>query len=164
LHHKISRLVFVTSLSPYLYSFDFPFSLLSLLLIVLWLLLNNQIGEHITGGDVFGKVYETSLVVHWIMLPPKAKGTIVYLAPYGHYTITEEVLTIEFMGSHQSFTMMHEWPVRQPRPFAEKMPCDTPLYTGLRVLDTFFPLGQGGTCAIPGYPSNADWIIVFTLR
>lgn len=47
-----------------------------------------QTGDHITGGDIYGKVYENSLVsVHNIMLPPKSRGTITYIAPKGSYTL-----------------------------------------------------------------------------
>ena len=47
-----------------------------------------QVGDHITGGDIYGQVFENSLVSqHKIMLPPKARGTITYLAPQGQYTI-----------------------------------------------------------------------------
>merc|ERR1719245_2401103 len=46
--------------------------------------------------------------------------------------------------------MVQVWPVRQPRPVAEKMRADYPLITGQRVLDTLFPCVQGGTTAIPG--------------
>ena len=46
--------------------------------------------------------------------------------------------------------MSHYWPVRQPRPVAEKFPGTNPLLTGQRVLDCLFPTVQGGTCAIPG--------------
>ena len=46
--------------------------------------------------------------------------------------------------------MSHFWPVRKPRPVAEKLPSETPLLTGQRVLDSLFPSVLGGTCAIPG--------------
>ena len=46
--------------------------------------------------------------------------------------------------------MMHSWPVRAPRPVAEKLVADTPLLTGQRILDSLFPCIQGGTTAIPG--------------
>jgi len=45
---------------------------------------------------------------------------------------------------------MQEWPVRTPRPVAEKLASDYPLLTGQRVLDAMFPCVLGGTCAIPG--------------
>merc|ERR1711988_1528495 len=46
--------------------------------------------------------------------------------------------------------MLCRWPVRTPRPVAEKLAADHPLITGQRVLDAVFPSVQGGTCAIPG--------------
>jgi V/A-type H+-transporting ATPase subunit A len=42
------------------------------------------------------------------------------------------------------------WPVRIPRPVAERLSPDQPLITGQRVIDVFFPLSRGGTAAIPG--------------
>lgn len=46
--------------------------------------------------------------------------------------------------------MSHFWPVRDPRPFVEKLVGDVPLLTGQRILDSLFPSVLGGTCAIPG--------------
>jgi V/A-type H+-transporting ATPase subunit A len=40
--------------------------------------------------------------------------------------------------------------VRTPRPVLRKLPPESPLLTGQRVLDTFFPVAKGGTAAIPG--------------
>ncbi|KAG0260726.1 H(+)-transporting V1 sector ATPase subunit A [Mortierella polycephala] len=89
-----------------------------------------KVGDHITGGDAYGAVYENSLK--------------------GSYTLEDKVLEIEFNGEKQEFTMMHTWPVRSPRPVAEKLVGDYPLLTGQRVLDALFPCVQGGTTAIPG--------------
>ena len=46
--------------------------------------------------------------------------------------------------------MMQEWPVRHPRPFSQKYAPDTPLVTGMRILDFLFPLAKGGAAGIPG--------------
>ena len=46
--------------------------------------------------------------------------------------------------------MMHNWPVRVPRPVNEKHSSDQPLIVGQRVLDALFPSVQGGTVCIPG--------------
>lgn len=46
--------------------------------------------------------------------------------------------------------MSHFWPVRDPRPFAQKLVGEVPLLTGQRILDSLFPSVLGGTCAIPG--------------
>jgi V-type H+-transporting ATPase subunit A len=47
-----------------------------------------RVGDHISGGDIFGAVYENSLVDnHKIMLPPRAMGTITRIAEKGSYTV-----------------------------------------------------------------------------
>ncbi|KAI8377259.1 V-type proton ATPase catalytic subunit A [Blakeslea trispora] len=113
--------------------------------------INFQVGDHITGGDIYGKVYENSLVsLHNIMLPPKNRGTITYIAPKGQYTLQDVVLETEFEGETTKYTMSQLWPVRSPRPVAEKLTANNPLLTGQRVLDSLFPCVQGGTTAIPG--------------
>ena len=33
-----------------------------------------RVGDHVSGGDVFGVVQENSLIEHRIMIPPNAKG------------------------------------------------------------------------------------------
>jgi V-type H+-transporting ATPase subunit A len=41
-----------------------------------------------TGGDMYGKVHENTLIEHMIILPPQAKGTVSYIAPKGQYNLT----------------------------------------------------------------------------
>jgi len=109
-----------------------------------------RVGDHITGGDRYGKVVENTLIVHHICMPPSEMGTITYIAPAGDYTIQDTILEVEFQGKIKKFTMLQFWPVRKPRPVAEKLASDYPLLTGQRVLDALFPCVQGGTTAIPG--------------
>jgi len=109
-----------------------------------------KVGDHVTGGDIFGKVIENTLITHSVMLPPGEMGTITWIAPPGKYTLKDNVLEIEFQGKSKKFTMLQYWPVRIPRPVTEKLASDHPLLTGQRVLDSLFPCVQGGTCAIPG--------------
>ncbi|KAK2573626.1 V-type proton ATPase catalytic subunit A [Acropora cervicornis] len=90
-----------------------------------------KVGDHVTGGDIFGIVHENTLLNHRLALHPKARGTVTYIAPPGSYHVTI-------------------WPVRQMRPVAEKLAANYPLLTGQRVLDALFPCVQGGTTAIPG--------------
>ncbi|KAI3658862.1 hypothetical protein MP638_006577 [Amoeboaphelidium occidentale] len=111
---------------------------------------NFKVGDHITGGDIYGFIQENSLVKHHIMLPPRARGTVTYIAPAGNYTLKDVVLEIEFEGQKTKYTMLQVWPVRSPRPVSEKVAADYPLLTGQRVLDALFPCVQGGTTAIPG--------------
>lgn len=109
-----------------------------------------KVGSHITGGDIFGMVHENSIIDHRIVLPPKARGTVTYLAAPGNYTVDESVLEVEFDGEKHKYSMMQVWPVRQPRPVSEKLHANHPLLTGQRVLDSLFPCVLGGTTAIPG--------------
>ncbi len=111
---------------------------------------NIKVGAHVTGGDVYGVVQENTLIKHKIMLPPKSRGTVSYVAPPGHYTIKDKILETEFDGEKTEYTLMQVWPVRQPRPVTEKQPANHPLLTGQRILDGLFPAVQGGTTAIPG--------------
>jgi V-type H+-transporting ATPase subunit A len=109
-----------------------------------------SVGRLVTGGDWIGSVQETPLILHRIMVPPGTMGTVEWIAPSGWYTITDTVLKVSHQGVSKALSMMQRWPVRQPRPIAEKLVANTPLITGQRVLDTLFPCVQGGTCAVPG--------------
>ncbi|OBT68894.1 V-type ATPase, A subunit [Pseudogymnoascus sp. 23342-1-I1] len=110
-----------------------------------------KVGDHITGGDIFGTVYENSLLDdHKILLPPRARGTITRISEAGKYTVDAKILEIEFNGKKSEHMMMHTWPVRVARPTTEKLAADKPFVVGQRVLDALFPSVQGGTVAIPG--------------
>jgi len=109
-----------------------------------------KIGNHITGGDMFGSVKENTLINHKIMLPPRARGTVTYIAPPGNYSVDDTILETEFEGETTKHSMLQIWPVRTTRPTADKLSANHPLLTGQRVLDALFPCVQGGTTAIPG--------------
>ncbi|VDK54090.1 unnamed protein product [Cylicostephanus goldi] len=110
---------------------------------------NVFVGAHVTGGDEIGSVHENLLIKHKIMLPPNSCGTVTYVAPSGQYTVEDVLLEVEFAGRKEKFTMLQIWPVRNPRPCAEKLAANNPLLCGQRVLDALFPCVQGGTTAIP---------------
>mmetsp|Transcript_6577 Transcript_6577/g.12772 ORF Transcript_6577/g.12772 Transcript_6577/m.12772 type:complete len:606 (+) Transcript_6577:76-1893(+) len=109
------------------------------------------VGSIVTGGDIFGMVEENELINHAIMFFPGKSGRITWMASVGEYTLTDDVIEIENVnGKRERFTMLQYWPVRSPRPVAEKLAGDYPLLTGQRVLDALFPSVLGGTCAVPG--------------
>jgi V/A-type H+-transporting ATPase subunit A len=107
-------------------------------------------GDAISGGAVLGMVPETERVEHRILAPPDIRGTVKSLAPEGQYTVTEPVAVIETAEGERSLAMMQLWPIRTPRPTAERLEPKIPLITGQRVIDTLFPVARGGTVAIPG--------------
>ena len=103
-------------------------------------------GDSVSGGDVIGHVQETETIVHKIMVPPRASGTIKSISS-GDFNVTETVCTLE---DGTEIQMMQKWPVRTPRPYRQKYAPDTPLVTGMRILDFLFPLAKGGAAGIPG--------------
>ena len=108
-------------------------------------------GDHISGGDVWGKVVENSLLnEHRVLMPPRARGIIKKIAKKGEYTVAEPLLTVDFNGEEKEYMMMQTWPVRVPRPVNERLTANSPLIVGQRVLDALFPSVQGGTVCIPG--------------
>ncbi|ROT43072.1 V-type ATPase [Sodiomyces alkalinus F11] len=110
-----------------------------------------KVGDHITGGDVWGTVVENSFIsTHRILFPPRARGVVTRIAPKGSYAVDEKLLEVEFDGKKTEYPMMQSWPVRVPRPTTEKLSADQPFIVGQRVLDALFPSVQGGTVAIPG--------------
>jgi len=110
-----------------------------------------SVGDHLSGGDVWGTVYENSFIpVHKILMPPRARGTVSRIAEKGSYKVDELILEVEFDGKKTELPMMQSWPVRVARPTAEKLSADQPFVVGQRVLDALFPSVQGGTVAIPG--------------
>ncbi|KAI5284284.1 H(+)-transporting V1 sector ATPase subunit A [Ascosphaera acerosa] len=110
-----------------------------------------RVGDQITGGDIWGSVFENSLLSdHKILLHPRARGVITRIAPAGEYTVDEKLLEIEYDGVRSEHSMMHQWPVRVPRPVTDKLASESPFVVGQRVLDALFPSVQGGTVCIPG--------------
>ncbi|GHV94977.1 V-type ATP synthase alpha chain [Spirochaetia bacterium] len=99
-------------------------------------------------GLVLGTVKETESITCKIMVPPNVKGgEITMLAVEGDYTVLENAAKTS-LG--EEIPIAQWWPVRLPRPNAERLSPDQPLVTGERVIDVFFPLSRGGAAAIPG--------------
>lgn len=109
-----------------------------------------KLGDNLKSGEVFARVQETSMVVHKIMVPPGIKGKVVSAVKSGSYTISDTLVVLNEDGKKYELKMYQEWPIRQPRPVAQRMPIEKLLVTGQRVIDTFFPLAKGGTAGIPG--------------
>ncbi len=109
-----------------------------------------KIGDKLSGGDVLGTVKETALITQRIMVPPNVSGQLSSIVKEGDYTVTEPIADLQTSSGPLQMFMMHSWPVRTARAFKGKLPSDTPLLTGQRIMDFFFPIVKGGTAAIPG--------------
>jgi len=105
-----------------------------------------SMGDEVAGNAILGKVQETPVVVHRIMVPPGVSGRLGFIAEAGEYSVDDVVARV----GDVEIRLSHRWPVRRERPYLKKFDPFLPLITGQRVFDTFFPIAKGGTAAIPG--------------
>lgn len=109
-----------------------------------------KVGDKLVGGDILGTVQETDVVLQKIMVPPNIQGELKELKE-GDYTVEDTIGTLtDDKGNTHNLQLMQKWPVRVGRPYKEKLPPNSPLVTGQRVIDTLFPIAKGGTAAVPG--------------
>jgi len=106
-------------------------------------------GDEVQPGQFIGEVQETPLMRHKIMVPHAVKGQLEAIEE-GKFNVNETVATVRTQVSKVDIGLSSWWTVRTPRPVLRKLPPESPLLTGQRVLDTFFPVAKGGTAAIPG--------------
>ena len=106
-------------------------------------------GENVSQGEIIGEVQETPLIRHKIVVPFGIHGQLSEITE-GNYTVSENVAQIKTNSGVIDVGLSNWWMVRKPRPVLNKLPPSSPLLTGQRVLDTFFPIAKGGTAAIPG--------------
>lgn len=109
-------------------------------------------GEKVAAGEILGTVQETSVIEHRVLVPPEIDGELMSVAEEGDYTVTEVIANLRRKedGEEVGLTMAQRWPVKRSRPYRRHLRPVTPLITGQRVFDLFFPLARGGTAAIPG--------------
>ncbi|MDD1776303.1 MAG: V-type ATP synthase subunit A [Candidatus Methanomethylicus sp.] len=107
-------------------------------------------GAQVSGGAILGTVQETPLFEHKIMVPPKVSGKLEFIAKENDYTIEEVIAKVTTEKGTEELKLYHRWPVREARPYAERLEPSDPLVTGQRIIDSFFPVAKGGAVAIPG--------------
>ncbi|MBT3286112.1 MAG: V-type ATP synthase subunit A [Victivallales bacterium] len=109
-----------------------------------------EVGDEVAPGSLFGLVQETGSIEHRLLVPPGSEGRVTQISPAGDYLGDQVVCRLTGTAGEQELSMCHYWPVRRPRPVGKRLAMGEPLTTGLRVIDTFFPLAKGGAAAIPG--------------
>jgi V/A-type H+/Na+-transporting ATPase subunit A len=109
-------------------------------------------GDTLRGGSILGTVEETQLLTHSILVPPTFReGEVNEISSEGDYDLEHPIASVNSKdGTKIDLKMYHRWPVRQPRPYAQRYDPTVPLITGQRIIDTYFPIAKGGTGAIPG--------------
>ncbi|KAF5078142.1 V-type ATP synthase alpha chain [anaerobic digester metagenome] len=110
-------------------------------------------GQMVMAGDWVGEVPE-NWINHKIMVPFKFEGKykVKSVVAKGTYKVTDTVAVLtDANGEDVNVTMVQKWPVKKaitayrekPRPFKI-------METGVRSIDTFNPIAEGGTGFIPG--------------
>ena len=119
-----------------------------------------ELGSQIAGGTVLGTVQETATIPHKILVPPGVAGELEELAPPGDYELDATIAHVrDAKGHSHRLQLYHRWPVRRPRPYNQRDDGVSPLITGQRIIDTFFPQLKGGKGAVPG-PFGAGKTVV----
>jgi len=110
-------------------------------------------GVQVKAGDWLGSVQE-NWIDHKIMVPFSMEGSfkVSSIIKSGDYKITHTIATlISENGEELAITMRQKWPVKLAiKAFDNKLRPRNILQTGLRVIDTFNPIAEGGTGYIPG--------------
>ncbi|HOV13061.1 MAG TPA: V-type ATP synthase subunit A [Spirochaetota bacterium] len=112
-----------------------------------------KVGDSVIAGDWLGFVIE-NWIEHKIMTPFKLDGKwkVKSIVGKGTYTVTDTIAVLKNEnGDEENVTMLQKWPVKKalkaykdkPRPFKI-------METGVRIIDTFNPMAEGGTGFIPG--------------
>ena len=110
-------------------------------------------GDKVVAADWLGEVKEGWLP-HKIMVPFVFEGeyTVDSIVPAGSYNVDTviAVLTDE-EGEKHNVTMTQKWPVKVAiKGYREKPRPQKIMETGIRVIDSFNPIAEGGTGFIPG--------------
>ena len=112
-----------------------------------------KVGDKVTAASWLGEVKE-QWIPHKIMVPFTMTGsyTVKSVAAAGSYKVTDTVAVLtDAEGGDHEVTMVQRWPVKQAiRSYVEKPRPDRIMETGVRAIDTFNPLAEGGTGFIPG--------------
>ncbi len=112
-----------------------------------------KVGDKVTAGETLGTVPE-GVYTHRIMVPFALRGvyTVQSIEAAGAFTVTDTVATLaDDRGETTQVSLMQRWPVKLPiNCYEERLRPTETLSTGIRSVDTFFPVAFGGTYCIPG--------------
>lgn len=112
-----------------------------------------NVGDSVVAASWLGEVKEGWLP-HKIMVPFNFKGeyTIKSIVPAGSYKIDDEIAILtDASGEEHKVTMVQRWPAKVAvKAYKDKPRPSRVMETGVRVIDSFNPIAEGGTGFIPG--------------
>jgi V/A-type H+-transporting ATPase subunit A len=129
-----------------------------------------RIGDRVRASDPIGTTPEGP-ILHKIMVPFDLDEEFeVSWIREGTVTVDTPVARIRAgSGAERTLTLAQDWPVREPLPrrllargWSRRAYPDTPMITTQRMIDTFFPIAQGGASCLPG-PFGAGKTVLLNL-
>ena len=112
-----------------------------------------KVGDVVSAGDWLGEVKEM-WVAHKIMVPftMEESYTVKSLKEAGQYNVNTVVAVLtDSKGDDHEVTMVQKWPVKKAiKGYVSKPRPSRIMETGVRAIDTFNPIADGGTGFIPG--------------
>ena len=110
-----------------------------------------KIGDQLEAGQAFGRIVDDGLIEVLCLAAPGLSGELLEIAPAGEYSRDASIGRLrDADGVEHRLELVQRWPVRTPRPARRRLPGDTPLITGQRIIDSLFPVARGGRAALPG--------------
>ncbi|MFI3304426.1 MAG: V-type ATP synthase subunit A [Rikenellaceae bacterium] len=110
-------------------------------------------GDKVTAASWLGEVKE-QWVIHKIMVPFIMSGdyTVKSVVKAGNYKVTDTIaVVVDSDDNEYPITMVQRWAVKQAvRSYVAKPRPSKVMETGVRAIDTFNPIAEGGTGFIPG--------------
>ena len=111
-----------------------------------------EVGATVRRGDFLGVTMEERFH-HHIMVPFSLYGQykVEWVIGAGSYTVDKVIAKIRGQdGKLHEITMVQKWPIKNALQQGEKVKTQKMMETGLRILDTQFPVMKGGTFCTPG--------------
>ena len=110
-------------------------------------------GDKVQAADWLGEV-EEGWLPHKIMVPFSFEGeyTVKKVSPEGNYKIDDTMaVLLNEEGEEVKVSMVQRWPVKVAvKAYKEKPRPEKIMKTGVRIIDSFNPIAEGGTGFIPG--------------
>lgn len=122
-----------------------------------------KVGDRLRAGSFLGEVQEGNFS-HKIMVPFSLRYSylLTEIVDEGEYNLRQNIAQIKNSSTQKitSLQMTFESPVKVAvKCYKRRLLPETPMLTGTRVIDTFYPVARGGTYCIPG-PFGAGKTVV----
>ena len=109
-------------------------------------------GQSVRRGDYLGKTLENKFT-HYITVPfsMMQEYTVEWIADDGEYTVEEVIAKLkDENGKVHEVTMLQKWPIKKPLVEGKRISPSQMIDTGMRIVDTQFPIAKGGSFCTPG--------------